>query len=96
MAIPRLVWVVILALCAGAASLGLYFGSQRPLDEGAIILYYAERYAEATGEPREDCHGRPGRRSDVWLVVLCDGEAGRFAYPVGFDGAVVGVEGDEA
>lgn len=96
MALPRVVWVVILALCAGAASLGFFLGNMRALDEGEIIVYYAERYAAETGQPRDDCHGRPGRRDTVWIVVLCDGDAGRFAYPVGHDGALVEVEGEEA
>ena len=96
MRLPPRVWLVIVALSAGAASLGLFLGGQRALDEGAVILHYAERYAAETGQPREDCHGRPGRRADIWLVVLCEGDAGRFAYPVGHDGALMNVEGDEA
>lgn len=96
MALPRAVWLVIAALCAGAASMGFYLGGLDAPDEGEIIVYYAERYAAETGLPREDCHGRPGRRPEVWLVVLCEGAAGRFAYPVGHDGALVAVTGDEA
>jgi hypothetical protein len=94
--LPPVVWVVILALSAGAAGLGLHFGGREALDEGAVIVFYAERYAARTGEPREDCHGRPGRRDDVWLVVLCEGAAGRFAYPVGHDGALMTIDGEEA
>jgi len=94
--LPAIVWLVMAALCAGAAALGLYFGSRPALDEGAVIIHYAERYAVETGQPREDCHGRPGRRSEVWLVVLCEGAAGRFAYVVGHDGGLVDVEGEEA
>lgn len=96
MRLPSAVWLVILALSAGAAGVGLMLGSQRALDEGAVIVHYAARYADETGQPREDCHGRPGRREGVWLVVLCEGEAGRFAYPVGPDGALMTIEGDEA
>ena len=92
----RPVWLVVAALCAGATGLGLFFGSRPALDEGTVILRYAQIYVEETGGALTDCHGAPGRRDDVWLVILCDGTAGRFAYPVGHDGALVEMTGDEA
>ncbi|MGX9353762.1 hypothetical protein ACS3SW_00970 [Roseobacteraceae bacterium S113] len=95
-ALPKQVIVVMLVLCAGAASLGLWLGSRPALDEGTVILRYAERYASQTGQSTGDCHGVPGRRADIWLVVLCDGAAGRFAYPVGPDGRLVEIVEDEA
>lgn len=90
------VTLVISMLCAGAAGLGLWLGSRPGLDEGRVIARYADVYATETGGAREECHGVPGHRADVWLIVLCEGAAGRFSYPVGFDGALLKTVGEGA
>ncbi|MCH2164662.1 MAG: hypothetical protein MK098_08415 [Marinovum sp.] len=85
---------IALALIGGA--IGLWLGTRPPLDESSVILRYAKLYAQEHSGMEKDCHAVPGRRDGVWLIVLCEGREGRFAYPVNRRGRLIEVTGDEA
>ncbi|WP_425039572.1 hypothetical protein [Primorskyibacter sp. S187A] len=92
----KAVWIVASALAACGAVFGLLLSRAEPLDEGKVIAFYAAQYVAETGGDLTDCRGLPGRRADVWLIVLCEGAAGRFSYRIGHDGQLEQPTGEEA
>ncbi|MBF9032213.1 hypothetical protein HKCCE3408_17570 [Rhodobacterales bacterium HKCCE3408] len=87
---------LLIALGAAAVVGGLFWGrASLPPTETEAIAAVARDYVAETGGEMTDCLARPGP-PPAWITVYCDGEAGRFAYPLGRDGRPVEVAEDGA
>lgn len=75
-----------------AAGFGLLWGwTSLPPTETAVIEAMAARYVAQTGGMATDCAARPGPDGQAWITVFCDGEMGRFAYPVDRQGRLIAI-----
>jgi hypothetical protein len=67
-----MIFVPLLALVAAVTFLGLSMGRKTALStESQVIEKVAAIYVEEGGMARTDCHARPARSPDLWLVVTC-------------------------
>lgn len=80
------------ALAVIAVGGGLLWGrASLPPSETEVIDRIAAGYVTETGGALTDCAARPGPGA-AWLTVYCEGDHGRFAYPVDRAGRSIEVE----
>lgn len=76
----RLLFVPLVAVVAGGAALALLLGGRAATTtETEVIERVAARYLAEGGAlaARSDCRAVPAQSERLWLVVICEQEAGR-------------------
>jgi len=84
-----MIFAPVLAIVAAVSVLGLSMGRKTALTtESQVIEKVATIYVEEGGMARTDCHARPARSSELWLVVTCTREGAGAEYFIDHYGRV--------